>query len=320
MKKNKKIIPIFFTIDNDYAPFLGVALSSMLKNASKVYQYKVFVLFQGLSIKNKKKLYGLAVENCEIQLFEMKDQLNIITDRMSNRLRADYFTLTIYFRLFIPALFPEYNKGIYLDSDIVVPGDISELYQTPLGENLLGAVVDPVVAAVPELTRHANLCVGVESDKYFNSGVLLMNLERLREARIEQRFLELYHKYHFDCIAPDQDYLNAMCKGKVMYLPASWDAMPSDAAKPVENPKLVHFNLFAKPWYYDNIQYEQYFWTYAESSVFLKEIMTIKEAYTDKDRQSDREHLDLLVSRGNATGDGEVTFRTVFNEGKEARL
>ncbi|WP_334160277.1 hypothetical protein [Muricomes intestini] len=53
MKKSREIIPVFFTIDDDYAPLLGVALFSMLKNASKVYQYKVFVLFQGLSIKNK---------------------------------------------------------------------------------------------------------------------------------------------------------------------------------------------------------------------------------------------------------------------------
>ena len=320
MKNPKEIIPVFFTIDDSYAPLLGAALYSMLKNASKVYQYKVFVLYQGLSSRNKEKLAGLAAENCEIQFFEMKDQLHTITDRMSNRLRADYFTLTIYFRLFIPALFPEYDKGIYLDSDIVVPGDISELYQIPLGENLLGAAIDPVVSAVPELTRHAELCVGVESDRYFNSGVLLMNLKKLREAGIDQRFLELLNKYHFDCIAPDQDYLNAMCKGKVSYLPAFWDAMPSDAAEPVENPKLVHFNLFAKPWYYDNIQYEQYFWPYAEASGFLKEILAIKGAYTDRDRQSDSEHLNLLISRGNATGDGEVTFRTIFNEGKEARL
>lgn len=320
MKKSKEIIPVFFTIDDSYAPLLGVALYSMLKNASKAYQYKVFVLYQRLSSQNKEKLAGLAAENCEVQFFEMKDQLHTITDRMSNRLRADYFTLTIYFRLFIPALFPEYDKGIYLDSDIVVPGDISELYQIPLGENLLGAAIDPVVAAVPELTRHAELCVGVARDKYFNSGVLLMNLKKLREAGIEQRFLELLNKYHFDCIAPDQDYLNAMCKGKVSYLPAFWDAMPSDAAEPVENPKLVHFNLFAKPWYYDNVQYEQYFWPYAEASGFLKEIVSIKEAYTEQDRQSDSEHLRLLIFRGNATGDGEVTFRTVFNEGKEARL
>lgn len=320
MKKSREIIPVFFTIDDDYAPLLGVTLFSMLKNASKVYQYKVFVLYKKLSEQNREKFAGLADKNCEIQFFEMKDELNTITDRMSNRLRADYFTLTIYFRLFIPVLFPEYDKGIYLDSDVVVPGDISELYQMHLGENLLGAVIDPVVAAVPELTRHAELCVGVEKDKYFNSGVLLMNLKKLRETRIDQRFLELFNKYHFDCIAPDQDYLNAMCKGRVTYLPALWDAMPSDATEPVGNPKLVHFNLFAKPWHYDNIQYEQYFWPYAEASGFLEEILAIKGAYTEQDRQSDNEHLDLLISRGNATGDGKVTFRTVFNEGKEARL
>ena len=62
----------------------------------------------------------------------MKDGMELITDRVENRLRCDYFTLTIYFRLFIPDLFPEYDKGLYIDSDVVVPGDISELYNHDL--------------------------------------------------------------------------------------------------------------------------------------------------------------------------------------------
>ena len=320
MKESREIVPIFFSIDDGYAPLLGVALFSMLQNASKEYRYRVFVLYKELSEENKEKLARLKTENCEIRFVEMEDRLSIIKDQMSNRLRADYFTLTIYFRLFIPAMFPQYDKGIYLDSDIVVPGDISELYQVDLGGNLLGAAVDPAIVYIAELARHAELCVGVEKNQYFNSGVLLMNLKKLREARIERRFLELFNKYHFDSIAPDQDYLNAMCSGKVTYLPSDWDAMPSEAEEPVEEPKLVHYNLFAKPWYYDKVQYEQYFWRYAEPSGFFPEILAMKAAYTEQEKQSDREHLALLLSRGNATGDGEVTFRTVFNEGKEARL
>lgn len=320
MKESREIVPIFFSIDDGYAPLLGVALYSMLQNASKEYRYRVFVLYKELSEQNKEKLTRLQTENCEIRFAEMEDRLSVIKDQMSNRLRADYFTLTIYFRLFIPAMFPQYDKGIYLDSDIVVPGDISELYQVELGENLLGAAVDPAIVNIAELTRHAELCVGVEKNQYFNSGVLLMNLKKLREARIERRFLELFNKYHFDSIAPDQDYLNAMCSGKITYLPASWDAMPSEAEEPVEDPRLVHYNLFAKPWYYDDVQYEEYFWRYAKSSGFFPEILAMKASYTDREKESDREHLALLLSRGNATGDGEGTFRTVFNEGKEARL
>lgn len=320
MEKFKEIIPIFFSIDNSYAPLLGTALFSMLQNASETYQYKVFVLYKELSAQNKEKLLALQTENGKIYFVEMEDRLGLIKDRMFNRLRADYFTLTIYFRLFIPVMFPQYDKGIYLDSDIVVTGDISELYQTELGENLLGAAVDPAIVNIPQLARHAELCVGVDRNQYFNSGVLLMNLKKLREMRFDERFLELLNKYHFDTIAPDQDYLNAMCSGRITYLSPVWDAMPSEAAMPLEAPNLIHYNLFAKPWYYDGVQYGEYFWPYAEKCGFFPEILAMKAGYTEKEKQADREHLALLLSRGNASGDGEVTFRTIFNEGKEARL
>lgn len=320
MKKQIESIPVFFSIDDNYAPFLSVALSSIVRNSSKTYAYKVIVLYMKLSERNRRMLASLAAENLEIQFISMENRLDGITDCMSNRLRADYFTLTIYFRLFIPVMFPEYDKAIYLDSDIVVPGDISELYRTELGDNLLAAAADHSVVDVPQLAKYIEDGVGIDKYHYINSGVLLMNLKRMREAQLEQRFLELMNTYHFDCIAPDQDYLNVMCSGKILYLPASWDAMPTQGTKPIKNPKLIHYNLFAKPWCYDHVQYEEYFWEYAKKSGYFSEILSLKAQYSEENRKSDHEHLELMLSRGEAIADAEMNFRIVFNEGKEKRL
>ena len=320
MKKQIESIPVFFSIDDNYAPFLSVALSSIVRNSSKTYAYKVIVLYMKLSERNRRMLTSLAAENLEIQFISMENRLDGITDCMSNRLRADYFTLTIYFRLFIPVMFPEYDKAIYLDSDIVVPGDISELYRTELGDNLLAAAADHSVVDVPQLAKYIEDGVGIDKHHYINSGVLLMNLKRMREAQLEQRFLELMNTYHFDCIAPDQDYLNVMCSGKILYLPASWDAMPTQGTEPIKNPKLIHFNLFAKPWCYDHVQYEEYFWEYAKKSGYFSEILSFKAQYSEENRKSDNEHLELMLSRGEAIADAEMNFRIVFNEGKEKRL
>ena len=320
MKKQIESIPVFFSIDDNYAPFLSVALSSIVRNSSKTYAYKVIVLYMKLSERNRRMLASLAAENLEIQFISMENRLDGITDCMSNRLRADYFTLTIYFRLFIPVMFPEYDKAIYLDSDIVVPGDISELYRTELGDNLLAAAADHSVVDVPQLAKYIEDGVGIDKHHYINSGVLLMNLKRMREAQLEQRFLELMNTYHFDCIAPDQDYLNVMCSGKILYLPASWDAMPTQGTEPIENPKLIHYNLFAKPWCYDHVQYEEYFWEYAKKSGYFSEILSFKAKYSEENRKSDHEHLELMLARGEAIADAEMNFRIVFNEGKEKRL
>ncbi|HML36376.1 MAG TPA: glycosyltransferase family 8 protein [Bacillota bacterium] len=320
MNQKKETIPIFFSIDDSYAPFLSVALASIVQNASTEYDYIATVLCEGLSEQNRKRLAGLGADHFEIRFVPMENRLDHISDRIGNRLRADYFTLTIFFRLFIPVMFPEYDKAIYLDSDIVVPGDISELYRTDLGGNLIAAAADHSVVDVPPFANYIENAVGIDKYHYINSGVLLMNLKRLREVGLEQRFLELMNRYHFDCIAPDQDYLNALCRGRIVFLPPHWDAMPTKGKEPMKEPKLVHYNLFEKPWCYEDVQYESHFWKYAGDTGYLPEIMDVKARYGEKERQSDREHLELMLTRAEEIAAGEVTFRAVFDSGKEERL
>ncbi len=316
----KKEIPIFFTIDNSYAPYISVAIKSIIENASKDYNYKLIVLHQELNKENMEKISSLSKEGFEIKFVYMKDGLETITDRVENRLRCDYFTLTIYFRLFIPDMFPEYDKGIYIDSDVVVPGDISKLYNHELGSNLVGACADKSVVDVPELAKYMEEAVGVSRYEYVNSGVLLMNLKEMREKEFTKKFLTLLNKYHFDCIAPDQDYLNAMCNGKILYLDESWDAMPTEGKEPLSNPNLIHYNLFQKPWCYDNIQYEEYFWKYAKQTKYYEQIVEFKNNYSEEQKQSDRECLGVLVSKGGKMSDNEVTFKKVMERGEQIRI
>lgn len=316
----KNEIPIFFTIDNSYAPYISVAIQSIIENASKDYNYKIIVLYQELSEENIQKISSLQREGFEIKFVYMKDGLESITDRVENRLRCDYFTLTIYFRLFIPDMFPEYDKGIYIDSDIVVPGDISELYNHELGNNLIGACSDKSVVDVPELAKYMEEAVGVNKYEYINSGVLLMNLKEMREKEFSKRFLTLLNKYHFDCIAPDQDYLNAMCNGKILYLDDNWDAMPTEGKKTLPNPKLIHYNLFQKPWCYDNIQYEEYFWKYAKKTSYYEQIIEFKNNYSEEQKQSDRECLGVLVNKGGKISDNNITFKKVMERGEKIRI
>ena len=313
-------IPIFFTIDDGYAPFLAVARNSAIKNSNPQRRYNSIVLYQDLNETNIAKLKSLETENFKISLTPMKANFDALDDRMSNRLRCDYFTLTIYFRLFIPAMFPQYDKGIYIDSDVVLTSDIAELYDIEIGDNLIGACNDLSIADIPPLVAYTENAVGVNKHEYINSGVLLMNLKQMREVDLEGHFLNLLNTYHFDSIAPDQDYLNAMCNGKIYYLDESWDAMPNDAKPPLAHTKLIHYNLFSKPWCYDGIQYGEEFWKYAEDSGYLDEIKAYKAAYTEEKKKADSECLELLVRRGSEIPDNEVTFKKLFDAGVKIRL
>lgn len=185
MINKNEIIPIFFTIDDAYAPYLHVALISLIENASKDRNYKIIVVYQELNEENRNNLAELVKDhpNFEMEFKYMKQSLDMITDRIENRLRSDYFTMTIYFRIFIPDMYPEYDKAIYIDSDIVVPGDISELYDTDMHGNLIGVCKDSSVNDAPELQRYMTESLGLKLGDYFNSGMLLMNMKALREAK-----------------------------------------------------------------------------------------------------------------------------------------
>lgn len=313
-------IPVFFTIDNAYAPFLAVALRSAIENSSPDNHYKAIILHQDVSPENRRRIEGLAKDHFEIEFVPMQSGLESITDRMSNRLRCDYFTLTIYFRLFIPAMFPEYDKAIYIDSDVVVPGDLAELYSIDLGDHYIAACPDFSIKDVPPLVQYTVDAVGMEAGKYINSGVLLMNLKQLREKEMDRHFLQLLNTWHFDCIAPDQDYLNAMCRDKILYLDECWDAMPNPQQPPLENPKLIHYNLFSKPWCYDGIPYGDYFWKYAEQSGFSPEIKTYKENYSNEQKQSDAKCMELLAQRGMEIAGSNITFKKLHESGVKIRL
>ncbi len=313
-------IPIFFSIDDGYAPFLAVALNSAIKNSNPERRYKAIILHQDLNETNVSKLKSLETENFSIELTPMKANFKMLDDRMSNRLRCDYFTLTIYFRLFIPEMFPQYDKGIYIDSDVVLTSDLSKLFDTDIGDNLIGACTDLSIADTPPLVAYTENAVGIKKGEYINSGVLLMNLKKLREVDLEGHFLNLLNTYHFDSIAPDQDYLNAMCNGKIYYLDESWDAMPNDAKPPLAHTDLIHYNLFSKPWCYDGIQYEDEFWKYAQDSGFIDEIKAHKETYTQDKKKADTDCLKLLVYRGTEIPNNEITFKKLFDKGVKIRL
>lgn len=316
-----EVIPVFFTVDNSYVPYLDCAVRSMIQNASKDYSYRIIVLYENVPEENLNKLRKSVKEPFQIQFVEMKEKVEGLSDRVENRLRCDYFTMTIYFRLFIADMFPEFEKAVYIDSDVIVPGDISKMYHLELVGNLIGACPDHSVADIPELARYMEKTIGVDKHEYINSGVLLMNLKKMREVEFSKRFLYLLNQYHFDCIAPDQDYLNAMCKGNILFLDECWDAMPPEGARrePLENPELIHYNLFQKPWCYDDIPYAKYFWKYAKDSPFYSEILANKENYSEKQKKSDRECLDVLIRKAGVLDQGPVTFCKVQKNGEQIK-
>lgn len=194
------------------------------------------------------------------------------------------------------------------------------MFDTDIGDNFIGACADKSVVDVPPLAQYMEEAVGVGRFDYINSGVLLMNLKELRENEFDKHFLQLLNTYHFDCIAPDQDYINAICNGRIYYLDEVWDVMPNDNEPLFDNAKIVHYNLFSKPWCYDDIQYGDYFWEYIKATGFEEEAVQYKENYTEEKKKSDSDCLELLMRRGLEICAQDITFKKLHDNGEKIRL
>lgn len=305
MAKTTKEIPIFFAVDDGYSPFLAVAIQSLIDNASAEYTYLIKILNTDISEENKRKIGKYERENVDIEFVDLNYYIQTVKDKLYTR---DYYSKTTYFRLFLPNLYPQYDKVLYLDSDIVILDDIAKLYNTDMGDNLVAAAPDDVIQSMPVFQDYVEKVVGVaDSRRYFNAGILLMNLHELRRFKFQEKFVYLLDKIKF-AVAQDQDYLNRLCKGRVKLLDRTWDRMPiPDPKIKTEDVKLVHYNLAFKPWHFEDILYKEFFWMYAQETEYFEDIQRIKENFTEEDRirgeESHKKLIKLAKKESDCVGD-----------------
>ncbi len=299
------IIPIFFSTDDNYIPFLDVAIRSLIKNASKEYSYKLIVLNTGLNPENVAKvMQNVQPGFIDIEFVDISEQLEDIKAKLKD---VYHFSIVTYYRLFIASLFPQYDKALYLDCDLVVTGDISELYSFELDDNILGACPEEFVQNTPEFRLYAKMALGVDPDTYVNAGVLVMNLAQFRKNKIEKKFIKLITKYDFDLLDPDQAYLNYLCRDKILVLPNGWNKEPFDI--PCEgNKNIVHYALYKKPWQYEDTPDGEYFWEYAKDSSFYDVILERKAAFTDEEKAAKEEAGSEILEHALKIVESDETF------------
>ena len=312
-----KEIPIFFSIDDGYIPCLGVAIKSIQANAKDEFNYHIYVLYTQMSEENINNIKTeFDKDNFIIDFYNIEENVKEKAETLSVRLR-DYYSNTIYYRLFIQNEFPQYDKALYIDSDVVLVDDIAKLYNRELGDHLLGVVRDGVVEYGPEILREYVknfVCVPVE--QYFNSGVLVMNLKEMRKAKIEERFLYLIDKYNIDTVAPDQDYLNVLCQGRTLMIPESWDKMPDFCGgyPDINDLHLIHYNMFRKPWHYADVAYQEAFWKYAKQTSYYDTLQNELKNYPQEKKEADFKGAEGMNTYCSAIMTNKINFKTIYDD------
>lgn len=174
-----------------------------------------------------------------------------------------------YFRLFLPEVLPDnVEQIIYLDGDIIVEGDIEELWNIPIGEHALMAVSEMFYEAhyvSSPLALHTFKKLNIpEKSKYFNAGVLKINIKKWKENNIAKRIIDYLIENKDEVLWHDQDGLNAVLWNDWCELPSEWNVMTAlfreedfariDMSKEtacyiMKNPKIIHYtNSKEKPW------------------------------------------------------------------------
>jgi lipopolysaccharide biosynthesis glycosyltransferase len=172
----------------------------------------------------------------------------------------------VYQRLMVPQLLPEsVGKAIWLDCDVVIQHDLAALWDTDLGDRYLLAAQDMVVPYVSSffgVKHHAELGIDA-SARYFNAGVMVVNLALWREHGVVGRVVEYLHRYRDDVVFLEQEALNAVLAGKWGELDPRWNQNAGVSGRPffkarhmdertyrlvVQDPWIVHFSGNIKPW------------------------------------------------------------------------
>ena len=300
IKKHVKVVPVFLTINSAYAPYAAAAIHSLVQHADPKRYYRVIILHDGLNLVNRWRLRNLVTRNVAVQFKKMTRSLYLkaIVAYCTRRQKGagDFFSSAVYYyRAFIPLMFPLYRKAVYIDSDTILRGDIGELYDIDLGDNVMAAMVDPKVTVIPEFRDYVDNALGVPHKEYVNSGVQVMDLRKMRKMKYLSTMIDLIKKYDADLVAPDQDYLNVILRGKILKLDPVWNAEPvKDLPR---NVKLVHFNLFNKPWHYKNVSCERIFWAAAKGTGFYGDLKRQQAAFDAEKQKADHAKVEALIQK-----------------------
>ena len=318
--RGKPVVPVVFAADNNYVPMVTTTVYSMLKNASPECFYDVVILEKDFSAYNKRLMseFFSQFEHASLRFVNVAGMVQAYNLQTSN----EHISVETYYRFLIQKVLPGYDKVLYLDSDLIVQGDVSELYATEMGDNLIAAARDidylgNLNMNDGERMEYTREVLGLKNPyDYFQAGVLVLNTAEMRKLYPFQKWLEIAAepKYIYD----DQDILNAHCQGRVVYLDNAWNVMndcggrikkvftfaPADVYDKYmvayASPKILHYAGFEKPWKPGPCDLGEVYWMYARKTPFYERFVALKYA--------DRGEVEGKVDR--AVGDLEHRLTT----------
>ncbi|TGA98714.1 glycosyltransferase family 8 protein [Sporolactobacillus shoreae] len=229
-------VSIITLCNDNYAVHLATMLLSLFENKAPETRYQIYIIDGDLSEDHKFKLQRL------LKTFNSSLTFLNVDQRLFKYCKGwGHVSREAFYRISIPDLLDKkIKKALYLDSDLIIKDDLLELWNNKqLDHYFLGAVEDPVDIAGIQIPKQY---------KYFNSGVMLMNLDKWRKNNISKKVFQFIRKYSSKIMWWDQDALNAILYDKWFQLDYKWNYQVFRMGHLQIQPKIIHFNTDIKPW------------------------------------------------------------------------
>lgn len=262
MEIEKKKLNIVFTIDENFIRHFSVALVSVLEN-NKHLDLRIFVIHD---LENPDKL------NAVLDFFKSKYHFSIELLSLDNSVLENYkvshhLSRAVYFRLFLTDILPStIDKILFLDSDLVVTDSLSFFVDFEFKDQALLAQDDIEL----DINIRRLLDMGFPVTKYFNAGVLLINLKLWREKKMSAVFMEIANTYMEKLAWWDQDILNICFYDQWQYFDKTYNGLHL-RYRLKKKPVIIHYAGPSKPWQYmNNNPYKSQYWKYHRLTPFKK--------------------------------------------------
>ena len=203
-------INIIYITDDNYTHLTLMSIYSLFAKKNKSTEYSVYILCD-FSNKTSESLFIDVCQKHKVKLINSSIYIKNFKDTIQQH---RHVSSTALLKFFLPEIFPQENKVLYIDSDTIIQDDLSKFYNTNL-ENKYAAVIKDTLFFVNK--RHMNKAA-IPHKYYFNSGVMLLNLSSMRRDSISQKLIE--YKKNYDTGFMDQDALNAVLGENVIF--SSW--------------------------------------------------------------------------------------------------
>lgn len=256
------VVPVCSITDENLPFAMAVMMVSALENAAPTTFYKFHCFVSGsVSADDRKKLLSIAdsYKNCSVELIDMG---NLYLDLPGTHL---YVTNVCLYKICIIKKLTQYDRALYLDSDVIVRRDLCDLYNSDLDDRYVGAVL-----SINKCLDRAFIASDInipDMRTYFNAGMMLMNLKKMREDNLDRR-LDAHIGLFMGSV--DQSIFNHVCYNRIVSLPPRYNVTfnnfriyktgraeqfysARDLNEAVNDPAIFHWAVAEKPWDYSGM-------------------------------------------------------------------